>query len=365
MRLIEDTQMSSSYGQCKKCDFIFATKLPSLDAEKKQYSHHQNSLENEGYVQMFEHFITQTLLPHADKNRALLEFGSGPTPVLSVLLDRHGFDVQIYDPANDNWLAGTATPNQTQYKMFGASGTIIGDTIYYNGGVTSGFSFNATSYLRRGIIDANDPAIITWSLEQDNPGGNGYRMAAAKYQNRCFWIGGSGTAYNYNGIAYNGSGGVEPHTRILAYQKDWNIWFEGLGAPFGIMDLRGIAQITPTSWIICGGMETGQQVTNRAFLLEFDPIAGGIGEKTEQKLSIYPNPAQNMVQLSYLVSSPAEVSWQIYDITGRVVYHQENGLTSHGVKTDILSTESLNNGIYFIKLTIGNNSYSQKLVISK
>ena len=43
-------------------------------------------------------------------------------------------DVQIYDPAHDNWLIGTATPNITQYKMFGASGVIIGDTIYYNGG---------------------------------------------------------------------------------------------------------------------------------------------------------------------------------------------------------------------------------------
>ena len=263
-------------------------------------------------------------------------------------------DVQIYDPANDNWQVGTATPNQTQYRMFGASGTIIGDTIYYNGGVTSGFSFNATSYLRRGIIDANDPTIITWSLEQDNPGGKGYRMAAAKYQNRCFWIGGSGTAYNYDGIAYNGSGGVEPHTRILTYQKDWNIWFEGLGAPFGIMDLRGIAQITPTSWIICGGMETGQQVTNRAFLLEFDPIAGGIEEKTKQELAIFPNPATDIITVKTAYDS---AQFTVYSITGKQVLK--------GFLNSKIDVSSLPNGIYQLEIKEGNNVSVGEFVVRK
>lgn len=227
-------------------------------------------------------------------------------------------NVQIYDPANDNWLVGTPTPNLTQYKMFGASGVIVGDTIYYSGGVTSGFSFNATPYLRKGIIDANDPTVITWSQEQDNPGANGYRAAAANYNNRCFWIGGAGTAYNYDGIAYNGSGGVEPTPRILTYESQWKMWFEGLGSPYGIMDLRGIAKISPTSWIICGGMEAGQQVTNRTFLLEFDPLIGGIQSTVkERSIQVYPNPVSDIIYINMGMNESS--TYFIYDVNGRIV----------------------------------------------
>ena len=249
-------------------------------------------------------------------------------------------DVQIYDPANDNWLVGTATPNATQYKMFGASGVIIGDTIYYNGGVTSGLSFNATSYLRMGVIDPIDPTIITWSQLQDNPGGNGYRMAAAKHNNRCFWIGGSGTAYNYDGIAYNGSGGVEPHSRILTYQKYWNMWFEGFGSPFGIMDLRGIAQITPTSWIICGGMETGQTVTNRAFLLEFDPQVGSVKDNLKEGVKLYPNPSSDYILLNEKYENTA---YKVFSITGEIVL--KGVLLNNTIKISGLST-----GFYQLEL---------------
>jgi len=49
--------------------------------------------------------------------------------------------VQIYDPALNVWQTGTQTPNSLDYKAFGASGTIIGDTIYYFGGAKTGVVF--------------------------------------------------------------------------------------------------------------------------------------------------------------------------------------------------------------------------------
>ncbi len=246
-------------------------------------------------------------------------------------------DVQIYNPSSDQWLAGTPTPNQTQYKMFGASGVIIGDTIYYNGGVTSGFSFNATNYLRKGIIDSNDPTQITWTQEQNNPGDKGYRMAAAKHNNRCFWIGGAGVAYNYNGIAYNGSGGVEPLNRILTYESDYLLWKEGLGAPYGVMDLRGIAEISPTSWIICGGMLSGQQVTNKTFLLEFDPVVAGISENQVQEFQLWPNPVEDQL----IVIHQKTLGVSILDMFGRTLL---TGLTN-----ETLDVSTLPRGAYIVR----------------
>lgn len=225
-------------------------------------------------------------------------------------------NVQIYNPVSNSWTSGTSTPNQSNYKMFGASGVIIGDTIYYNGGSTSGFSFNSVPYLRKGIIDPNDPTTITWSQEENNPGAAGYRMAAASYQDRCFWIGGSGKAYNYNGIAYDGSGGVEPLQRILRYESGFQQWDEGLGAPHGVMDLRGIARIAPTKWIICGGMELGQVVSNKTYLLEYDPIIGGFAELNTLHFDLYPNPAKDILTLSHVATNNY---YTIFSIQGETI----------------------------------------------
>jgi len=95
--------MQTNYYRCKECDFIFTDNLPTLEQEKKQYSHHNNSLENLGYVNMFEKFIEFSLQPFVDMHSCILEYGSGPEPVLSYLLKQKGYQVQIYDPiyAND------------------------------------------------------------------------------------------------------------------------------------------------------------------------------------------------------------------------------------------------------------------------
>lgn len=69
----------------------------SLEEEHKHYAKHNNSIENEGYVAMFQDFMQKTLLKAKDGTKNVLEFGSGPGPVLSELLRREGFEVDIYD----------------------------------------------------------------------------------------------------------------------------------------------------------------------------------------------------------------------------------------------------------------------------
>lgn len=95
---IEDKQMQNTYHFCKDCDFIFSSNLPTLEQEKNQYSHHNNSLENSGYVEMLEKFIDTAIIPYANTSKNVLDYGSGPEPVLSYLLKNRGFNVQIYDP---------------------------------------------------------------------------------------------------------------------------------------------------------------------------------------------------------------------------------------------------------------------------
>lgn len=239
--------------------------------------------------------------------------------------------VQIYNPELDNWQVGTETPNTHDFKAFGASGTIVGDTIYYFGGAKSSGGFGAVKRLRKGIVDQNNPTNITWTLEEDGPN-NGYRAACVNHGNNVFWIGGSGVSYNFDGIAYNGSGGVTPLTQVMRYQTYYHDWYAGNSAPYSVMDMRGVAQVSATSWIICGGMDESQKVTNRTFLLTYDPITGRVSSNIESNVYVYDH---------QIISREQVLSAQLFDLQGRLIENIQNSyIRTKGKGIFILKVET-------------------------
>lgn len=99
VRPIYDQQYDHNYYCCDNCEFIFLDerKIISPEKEKKEYSFHENSFDNEGYVNMFREFIAKAIRPHKSKIKTALDFGSGPGPVLAGLLRQEGFKVDVYD----------------------------------------------------------------------------------------------------------------------------------------------------------------------------------------------------------------------------------------------------------------------------
>ena len=97
--VIKDVKKELNYYRCSSCGFVYLDDTQRVDEarEKKQYDQHNNSLENEGYVQMFEEFIDLSIAPYLANIQTALDFGSGPTPVFSELLRRRGLEVDIYD----------------------------------------------------------------------------------------------------------------------------------------------------------------------------------------------------------------------------------------------------------------------------
>lgn len=248
--------------------------------------------------------------------------------------------VQVYNTYTDAWSAGTPIPSTNAYRAFGASGAIVGDTIYYSGGAT-GFSFNATSNLRKGVINPDNPLEIEWSVVGQNPGDAGYRMASMAINENVFWIGGSGVTYNFDGIAYNGSGGVEPLNRILEYRTTNDSWYE-TESPYGIMDLRGIASIGDNRYVLCGGMGAGQQVQSKTYLLQYfaDPLL--VENHAEELCSVYPNPA---LERCYVESMVPLQQIELYNFLGNRI-KIINGRNSKRLE---ISLEEIPTGIYFIR----------------
>ncbi len=176
-------------------------------------------------------------------------------------------NVQIYDPIQNTWLSGTSVPGN-DYRSFGASGTIVGNTIYYFGGASSNNGFGIQNQVRIGTIAPDNPTQITWNIITPDAIIHGYRMAATTVHNELHWVGGSTNTYNFNGIAYDGSGGVSRSQRDLYTKTDIIEWQENTAIQLP-MDLRGIANISETVKYLAGGMGANQTVSNAIYKLEW------------------------------------------------------------------------------------------------
>jgi SAM-dependent methyltransferase len=93
------SSMSMAYRGCPKCKLIFAEThcLPSKGDEKNRYLSHQNGIQFQGYVNFLNQAI-EPALPLLNTKMTGLDFGCGPTPTLSILMEQQGYSCDNYDP---------------------------------------------------------------------------------------------------------------------------------------------------------------------------------------------------------------------------------------------------------------------------
>ena len=221
-------------------------------------------------------------------------------------------DVQIYHPGTDTWTAGTPVPVSSRYRVFGGAGTIIGDTIYYAGGAASTAGFPNRSVYRKGIIDPADPTQIDWS-DADHPAALRYRSAAVRHHGLPVWIGGSAVSYNFDGIAYNGSGGVAPLTDVAIGSPANFLLTRRFDALPPVMDLRGVAELGNDTYIVVGGMGESQTVRSEVGRIQLDMLTPIAGNAAPWPLRYAPNPADTQVA----VQLPVGATLRAYDATGK------------------------------------------------
>ena len=96
-RLAEDRRRV--YYQCLRCDLIFAGRFSRLDPaiEKARYDKHHNDPADPRY-RRFLNRLAQPLLERLGPARHGLDYGCGPAPALSLMLEEAGMVMAVYDP---------------------------------------------------------------------------------------------------------------------------------------------------------------------------------------------------------------------------------------------------------------------------
>ena len=95
------------------------------------------------------------------------------------------------------------------------------------------------------------------------------------------------------------------------------------------------------------------EVYEREYYYSSDTGVDGISENTLNNIIVYPNPVKNSIHLNI----QNEVEYQVYTIDGKVIL---NGSTNNTINTNTLS-----NGIYFLKLKNNTNFSTRKIVINR
>lgn len=88
------------FFSCNVCALIFAAPESHLSPadEKARYDHHQNSPSDPNY-RRFLNRLAQPLIARLNrKGLSGLDFGCGPGPTLSVMLQEAGYPTALYDP---------------------------------------------------------------------------------------------------------------------------------------------------------------------------------------------------------------------------------------------------------------------------
>lgn len=93
------TDKQRSYLLCQKCKLVFVAPEQRISSamEKAQYDLHNNDPDDPGY----RRFLARLAGPVSERvtpGCAGLDFGSGPGPTLSLMLQELGYRMNIYDP---------------------------------------------------------------------------------------------------------------------------------------------------------------------------------------------------------------------------------------------------------------------------
>lgn len=107
------------------------------------------------------------------------------------------------------------------------------------------------------------------------------------------------------------------------------------------------------------GSSTGNYVFTKELV-----SAAGIDQNDINILSVFPNPAKEMLTISYAANTDQEMLLQVYDLSGKLITQNQLG-QANGLQQTILNVSDWQNGLYLVSIASGNSVVKEKIIINK
>ena len=175
-----------------------------------------------------------------------------------------------------------------------------------------------------------------------------------------------GVYVSENGSSWSHSGSIEcPVMEIKQaimenHDEKIDVLYDEMGVPTyviypGIYNEGVIYAATYGAGIItCGTYKEGPE-----FGLDENDLNGN----SAAQVNIYPNPANSNAQFSFNMSQNDKVSYQIYDLSGRMVTSRDLGYYTQGEHTVNFTVEGLTSGSYILRLQAGDKVNTAKFLV--
>ncbi|MGB2087058.1 MAG: T9SS type A sorting domain-containing protein [Psychroflexus salarius] len=105
-----------------------------------------------------------------------------------------------------------------------------------------------------------------------------------------------------------------------------------------------------------------ESVSNTRFELIFDEVSLSNAEITEQSISVYPNPATDLLHIDIPQIAGQEVTLELVDMAGRLI--SKETLTA---QTNTISTKAVQNlktGVYNVNIQFNNKNFNKKIIVN-
>lgn len=311
-------------------------------------------------------------------------------------------DIWSYDPASNIWTeelsSGSSIP---EARMMHSSTTVYDGKIVVFGGLTESGGIDENTWLY-------DPSTGIWTMGSPFPDMFRYGHSAVKTDGKVFVFGGMGPEdasnkmWVYNAetgqwiLKSNNSKNIESfpegryHHAMIVSEEHNKIWILGGSTTFDD-ELSDVWEydITLNSWsqltdlpmprthfdatlfiednqqgeiVLFGGISNGTVIEESfTYPLEITDISEL--EACIELFENYPNPFNGTTEIEFSISTPSQVTLDVFNQLGKKVCCLINESKDKGQHIILFDASGLSAGIYFLKLQTGTTSQIKKCII--
>ncbi|TNJ44908.1 T9SS type A sorting domain-containing protein [Tamlana fucoidanivorans] len=169
----------------------------------------------------------------------------------------------------------------------------------------------------------------------------------------------------------NSENQVELGSSGRADQNEYNWSLTGLQVGWNLVQLKisdagviGSPDLNNINWFRLYRFKSGSNTTRiDAIQIIRDPSLGVDDISKNVQWSVYPNPAENLFNLSINISQSTNVKVTLLNMLGQKVYQSNNEAVNPGNYTRKVSVNHLKSGTYFMKINVNATNFYKKIVV--